>query len=39
MELSANNLHKHIQLYLNEVEDYDSSEQSVFSLSKLYFVS
>ena len=31
MELSANNLHKHIQLYLNDVEDYDSSEQSVLA--------
>jgi hypothetical protein len=27
MKLSANNLHEYIQLYLNDVEDYDSSEQ------------
>ena len=27
MKLSENNLHEYIQLYLNDIEDYDSSEQ------------
>ena len=31
MKLSENNLHEYIQLYLNDVEDYDSSEQYVLA--------
>lgn len=31
MKLSANNLHEYIQLYLNDVEDYDSSEQHMLA--------
>lgn len=31
MELSANNLHEYIQLYLNDIEDYDSSEQHMLA--------
>jgi predicted DNA-binding protein len=27
MKLSKNNLQEYIQLYLNDIEDYDSSEQ------------
>lgn len=27
MKLSENNLQEYIQLYLNDIEDYDSSEQ------------
>jgi hypothetical protein len=35
MKLSANNLHEHIQLYLNDVEDYDSLEQHVLAENAL----
>jgi hypothetical protein len=31
MKLSQNNLHEYIQLYLNDVEDYDSSEQHMLA--------
>lgn len=31
MKLSANNLHEYIQLYLNDVEDYDSQEQHMLA--------
>jgi hypothetical protein len=35
MKLSANNLHEYIQLYLNDVEDYDSLEQHVLAENAL----
>lgn len=31
MKLSENNLHEYIQLYLNDIEDYDSSEQHMLA--------
>jgi hypothetical protein len=31
MKLSANNLHEYIQLYLNDIEDYDSQEQHMLA--------
>ena len=31
MKLSQNNLHEYIHLYLNDVEDYDSSEQHMLA--------
>lgn len=31
MKLSKNNLHEYIQLYLNDIEDYDSNEQYVLA--------
>jgi len=31
MKLSPNNLSEYIQLYLNDVEDYDSTEQHVLA--------
>jgi hypothetical protein len=31
MKLSENNLHEYIQLYLNDIEDYDSSEQYILA--------
>ena len=31
MKLSQNNLHEYIQLYLNDVEDYDSLEQHMLA--------
>jgi hypothetical protein len=31
MKLLENNLHKYIQLYLNDIEDYDSSEQYILA--------
>ena len=35
MKLSANNLHEYIQLYLNDIEDYDTTEQHVLAESIL----
>lgn len=35
MKLSKNNLHECIQLYLNDVEDYDSAEQHMLAESIL----
>ena len=35
MKLSQNNLHEYIQLYLNDVEDYDSSEQHMLAENAL----
>jgi hypothetical protein len=35
MKLSENNLHEYIQLYLNDIEDYDSSEQHMLAESIL----
>jgi hypothetical protein len=35
MKLSENNLHEYIQLYLNDIEDYDSSEQHMLAESVL----
>jgi len=31
MKLSESNLHEYIQLYLNDVEDYDSPEQHMLA--------
>jgi len=31
MKLSENNLHEYIQLYLNDIEDYDSSEHYILA--------
>ena len=31
MKLSKNNLQEYIQLYLNDIEDYDSSEQYILA--------
>lgn len=31
MKLSESNLHEYIQLYLNDIEDYDSSEQHMLA--------
>ncbi len=31
MKLSENNLQEYIQLYLNDIEDYDSSEQHMLA--------
>lgn len=31
MKLSNVNLHEYIQLYLNDIEDYDSSEQYILA--------
>jgi predicted DNA-binding protein len=31
MKLLENNLHEYIQLYLNDIEDYDSSEQYILA--------
>lgn len=31
MKLSANNLHEYIQLYLNDIEDYDTAEQHMLA--------
>ena len=31
MKLSPNNLSEYIQLYLNDVEDYDSTEQHILA--------
>jgi hypothetical protein len=31
MKLSENNLYEYIQLYLNDIEDYDSSEQYILA--------
>jgi hypothetical protein len=31
MKLSENNLHEYIQLYLNDIEDYDSNEHYVLA--------
>jgi len=35
MKLSANNLHEYIQLYLNDIEDYDTTEQHMLAESIL----
>ena len=35
MKLSANNLHEYIQLYLNDIEDYDITEQHMLAESIL----
>jgi len=35
MKLSESNLHEYIQLYLNDIEDYDSSEQHMLAESAL----
>ena len=35
MKLSANNLHEYIQLYLNDIEDYDTTEQHILAESIL----
>lgn len=35
MKLSANNLHEYIQLYLNDIEDYDTTEQYILAESIL----
>jgi len=35
MKLSESNLHEYIQLYLNDVEDYDSPEQHMLAESIL----
>jgi hypothetical protein len=35
MKLSESNLHEYIQLYLNDIEDYDSSEQHMLAESVL----
>ena len=35
MKLSANNLHEYIQLYLNDIEDYDTNEQHMLAESIL----
>lgn len=31
MKLSESNLHEYIQLYLNDIEDYDSQEQHMLA--------
>ena len=35
MKLSESNLHEYIQLYLNDIEDYDSQEQQMLAESVL----
>ena len=35
MKLSENNLHEYIQLYLNDIEDYDTNEQHMLAESIL----
>ena len=35
MKLSESNLHEYIQLYLNDIEDYDSQEQHMLAESVL----